>query len=404
MAEAFFSDASKQWQSLLQQASGPWADLMRMGGQQGKAFEQWSALFEGTRATPAESIERFVQGARDYIAFLQNAVGAASANAEGMSAWTQPLKQMFAGIGGGALPLENPFMQIWPASLAVANPFAANLQMPAPNLQPFKDLLALPAFGLAREHQVSQQQAGLAWVEYQEQIGRHNEQMLKAVRRGFELFEGKLAEREQPGRQIETLRALYDLWVDAIEEGYAEVALSQEYREVYGALVNAQMRVRSHLQKEVERLSSDLGVPTRSEIDSLGERLQALRREVRAARGGDAVIDQIAELRAELESLARNVVRDALGARKAPSTAREQAAREPGKPAAPARRSAAAKPARPARGRGKKKTAAKRATAATATGGFASRIARFADASLGTKRKPAPATTAPARGKRGNKP
>ena len=96
----------------------------------------------------------------------------------------------------------------------------------------------------------------VALVDYQEQTSRYNALIMKASQRGFELFESKLAAREEPGRQIDSLRALYDLWVDAAEEAYAEIALSPEFREVYGALVNAQMRVRSQIQQEVERIAT----------------------------------------------------------------------------------------------------------------------------------------------------
>ena len=129
-----------------------------------------------------------------------------------------------------------------------------------------KSWLKLPAFGFLREHQEHQQKGAVAFVEYQEQVARYNAQMLEAARRGFELFEGKLAEREQPGRQIESLRALYDLWVDAAEEAYAEIALSREFQEIYGELTNAQMRLRAQIQQEVERLSVDLGMSAPSAI------------------------------------------------------------------------------------------------------------------------------------------
>ncbi|HEX5123628.1 MAG TPA: poly(R)-hydroxyalkanoic acid synthase subunit PhaE, partial [Rhodanobacteraceae bacterium] len=116
-------------------------------------------------------------------------------------------------------------------------------------------------------------------------------------------FESKLAAREEPGRQIDSLRALYDLWVDAAEESYAEVALSPEFREVYGALVNAQMRVRSQMQQEVERIATDFGMPTRSELDSIGQRLHDLRREMR--NGGRA--DGSGDLAREVDRLRREV-------------------------------------------------------------------------------------------------
>jgi hypothetical protein len=274
---------------------------------------------------------------------------------------------------------------------------------------------------LAREHQEHQQKSAIAWVEYQEHMARYNALMLKASQRGFELFEGKLLEREQPGRQIESLRALYDLWVDAAEEGYAEIALSQEFREAYGAMVNAQMRVRSQVQQEVERIATDFGMPTRSEINSIGERLQALRREVRGLGAGDALAGEIAALREEFAAFKA-------GAKRAQASTEHAAAAKPAAPkpavskpasvkAAPpvavarkaAPRSATARkpvahaggkrvdgkqesrgkaaPARAkARDGAKTKRRAEKAVAATASGNFASRIEKFASASLGTPR------------------
>jgi polyhydroxyalkanoate synthesis regulator phasin len=254
-----------------------------------------------------------------------------------------------------------------------------------------------------REHQEHQQKSAVAFVEYQEQVARYNAQMLEAARRGFELFEGKLAEREQPGRQIDSLRALYDLWVDAAEEGYAEVALSREFQDVYGALTNAQMRMRSQIQQEIERVSVDLGMPTRSEINNIGERLQALRREVRGQRGGDALVEEIAALRSEVEELKAAAKRTHVpAAHKAPAAtpvvvakpASKAASARKSTPAAaasaptppvPKHREAKPEPKRKVKRRAKVKSK-QRAVAAVAQGNFASRIARFADASLGTPR------------------
>jgi hypothetical protein len=77
---------------------------------------------------------------------------------------------------------------------------------------------------------------------------------------------------------LKSFREVYDLWIDAAEEGYAEVALSMEFREVYGALVNAQMRVRQQVQGEVERAGAALGMPTRTELSSVHQKLADMRR------------------------------------------------------------------------------------------------------------------------------
>jgi class III poly(R)-hydroxyalkanoic acid synthase PhaE subunit len=147
--------------------------------------------------------------------------------------------------------------------------------------------LGLPAFGFAREQQERWQALAQAQLEYQERTNAYNALMFKAAQRAYEVFESKLAERSEPGRQLQSARALFDLWIDAAEEAYAEIALSPEFRKVYGALVNAQMRVRAGVQKEVEQASGMFGMPTRTEVDAAHRKIAQLERELRRLR--DAV-------------------------------------------------------------------------------------------------------------------
>jgi class III poly(R)-hydroxyalkanoic acid synthase PhaE subunit len=399
-----------QWQAMSRQYLNAWQEMSRGGAQAQPSFttptwpqglDQAARIFAAGGGSQGETIERLIDSAKSYATFMQSML-AASAQGGAAPNWSDALRQGFATMGGNASMFEHSAMRGWQGTGQGGDAFAqmmsaiGAMQPPTGDgLGDMKALLNLPAFGLMREHQEHQQKSALAWVEYQEHMGRYNALMLKASQRGFELFEGKLIEREQPGRQIESLRALYDVWVDAAEEGYAEIALSPEFREAYGAMVNAQMRVRSQVQAEVERIATDFGMPTRSEINSIGERLQALRREVRG-RGDEALAAEVAVLRAEVAALKA-------GARRTPAVddkpvvqavaAPKQAARviAPAKPAAsarPAHKPRAAAPAAPVRAKkrsGKKAARRKeKAVAATASGNFASRIEKFASASLGT--------------------
>jgi hypothetical protein len=182
--------------------------------------------------------------------------------------------------------------------------------------------LQVPAFGYAREHQEHYQKMALAFVDFQEALKKYNALIMQSSQRSFEILELKLAERSEPGRQIDSVRALYDLWVDAAEEAYAEVALSAEFRAVYGDVVNSQMRVRSQLQQEVERIGVDLGMPTRTELNSVHKRLHDLRRELRAsqeANGHDGRDAELAAMRAEIDDLRRLVANPAAVARPVPA-------------------------------------------------------------------------------------
>jgi polyhydroxyalkanoate synthase subunit PhaE len=404
-------DWMNQWQALARQYAGAWQDAARGGApmfatpspQQG--FEQWSRMFAGGGAQ-GETIERVIDSAKGYGAFLQAMLGASSAPGDASSAWSEAMRSVFA---GSTNLFDHPATRAWQGTggqgneamtqfLAMANA----LRSPSATNDELKGWLNLPAFGLLREHQEHYQKGALAWLDYQEQMRRYSALMMKAAQRGFELFEGKLSEREQPGRQIDSLRALYDLWVDAAEEGYAEIALSGEFRETYGALVNAQMRVRSQIQQEVERVATDLGMPTRSEINSIGERLQALRREVRAREAGadSELADQIATLRAEFSAFKRS----AEGRRAGSSGVAAAATPAPPAPARKPRARASTLPVRKPKRKATPAGKSPRAVAATAAGNFASRIASFADASHDTRRTLTPKTkrkdAAPKRGKK----
>ncbi len=426
MADSPIPDWMNQWQAMSRPYMNAWQEMSRNGAHVQAApvaqvwppgFEQAARLFS-VGGGQGETIERLVDSAKSYASFMQSML-ATSMQGGAAPNWSDALRQGFAGMGGNA-PMFNPSAaQAWQGMAGqggdgFARMMSAISAMKSPSnggVDEVKSWFNLPAFGMGREHQEHQQKSVVAWIEYQEHMGRYNALMLKAGQRGFELFEGKLSEREQPGRQIESLRALYDLWVDAAEEGYAEIALSQEFREAYGAMVNAQMRVRSQVQQEVERVATDFGMPTRSEINSIGERLQALRREVRASGANGALADEVAALREEFAAFKAGTKRlQPTAADKAapvkPVSGKvvpiKSAAAEAAKPAArggraansnararPKRdsRGAAALPARAKAQSGKKSgKRAEKAVAATASGNFASRIEKFASASLGTPR------------------
>lgn len=396
-------DWLNQWQGLSRNVLNAWQDMARQAGAAPQApvspwhegFEQWARLFASGGGAQSETIERIIDSAKGYAAFMQSAL-AAAANAGGGPAWSETLRSGFGIPGAASMPFGNDLLRAMHEMPAQGGGYAAILNALG-SLRPptvadageLKRWLSLPAFGLTREHQEHYQKTAVAWVEYQEQMARYNALMLKASQRGFELFEGKLTEREQPGRQIDSLRALYDLWVDAAEEGYAEVALSTEFREVYGALVNAQMSLRSQIQQEVERVAVDLGMPTRTELNSIGERLQTLRRELRARNDDGGLAREVARLREEVAALKASV-----GRAGGDESAAGKASAAPSRSAHTRAKDRAARPKAET-----KQKKAKRAVAAVAPGSFSSRIAEFADASLGRARKK-PAKSAKSKKKR----
>jgi hypothetical protein len=362
------NDWSSDWQALQRQYWSAWSDLTR--NQAGttpdaatpwhEGLEQWSRMF-GSAGKQSEATERLMSSAKSYLTLMQSMLSFAAgkdAAASNMPSWLDALRggmnfdpAAFGKIPGfdpgafGKMPGFDPAafgripgfdsaalgsMPGMDAAALFNNPMAKALrEISGQGLRSFEQLasgaapmlqqmqaeglswLKAPAFGYMREHQEHYQKMALAFAEFQEASKQYNALILKASQRSFEILESKVAERGEPGRQIDTVRALYDLWVDAAEEGYAEIALSDEFRKVYGDVVNAQMRVRAQLQQEVERIGVDLGMPTRTELNSVHKRLHDLRRELRdsqeaqrdlAHEGRDA---EIAAMRAEIDDLRR---------------------------------------------------------------------------------------------------
>lgn len=328
--------AQDDWQKLSTQYWNAWSDATRkaFGANAGadesgklpwhEGLEQWARMFDAGKAqnTQSETVERLLAGARSYFSLLQSLAekgGAAKLDPQG---WSDRVREAFNFPGADAAFFDNPLAR---AMRELAGQGAKGFEQMMDSLQPAmreaRALLDMPAFGYAREHQEHYQRMAKAWLDYQHETNRYNALIARASRRAFEVFEDKLAERSEPGRQIDSVRGLYDLWVDAAEDAYAEVALSDEFREVYGALVNAQMRVRKHMQLEVEKVSNDLGVPTRTEIDSIGKRVHDLHRDAKDhAASHAALLAEVAALRAEVEQL-KGAKPRAPGARKAPAKA-----------------------------------------------------------------------------------
>ncbi|HEX7369734.1 MAG TPA: class III poly(R)-hydroxyalkanoic acid synthase subunit PhaE [Rhodanobacteraceae bacterium] len=311
--------APGDWQALSQQYWNAWNDATRkaFGIQPDAAtadktpwhegLEQWSRMFDAGKSQDTQSamVEHLLAGARSYFALLQKLAEQGSSGKADPQAWSAAIRDSFNFPGADAALIDNPLAR---AMRELAGQGAKGFEQMMEHLKPAvaeaRALLDMPAFGYAREHQERYQRTAKAWLDYQHETNRYNALIARASRRAFEVFEDMLAERGEPGRQIDSVRGLYDVWVDAAEDAYAEVALSDEFREVYGALVNAQMRVRQGVQKEVERVAIDLGMPTRTEIDSIGKRVHELHRAAKNRAEDDAGLRaEVAALRAEIERL-----------------------------------------------------------------------------------------------------
>jgi len=250
---------TRAWHDALQWWSGQFADrplvgdtLGRFGQQAGQWYAQMhevAARLAGNPGSPAEIVKAWKDAlgssASQIFSDLLDAMGGRGLH--GMGEWLRSAQLALDALKSGS--------NTW---------------------------LNLPDVGFAREHQQRLKALAQAQLEAQQATQRYNSLMVDASRDAFARFEQMLEQRAEDGQPVQTPHALFDLWVDAAEQAYTEVALSEDYRRAWAELANAQMRLRAGIQHEIEHLCAQLGMPARSELDSAHRKIVELQRSVRA--------------------------------------------------------------------------------------------------------------------------
>lgn len=209
--------------------------------------------------------------------------------------WMTQMQQLAAQFGGRdaqagdiarawrVLIGENPFAQAAASSAFMPPAFSAM------GMGGTRGPFDMPAFGFAREHQERAQAFAKTLADFQQAAQGFNAIVAEAGQDAFARFESLLQGRSNDGKPVETARALFDLWIDAAEDAYADIALGERFQKAFGDYVNAQMRVRAAMQKEVELACAQWGIPGRAEVDGAHRKIAELERELRRLRDMIAV-------------------------------------------------------------------------------------------------------------------
>src|SRR5690606_6302427 len=268
-----------------------WAGALRGASPGAAAAQPWQAAMDwwsraaqgGAAAGTGDVLDRFNLQVRQWFGQMQQVAarfgGGNAGAADIASAWRQAVESAggdpFVDLMRG---MRGPGLQGFEQWFEQARPWLDGMRGEA------LSWLRTPTFGFAREHQQRWQQLALAVADYQQCTQAYDALMRQATRDAFAIFEDKLREHEAPGQQVQSTRALFDLWVDAAEDANAKIALSDAFRDAYGKLVDAQMRVRGGLQREVEHASALFGMPTRTELDGAHRKIVELERQMRRLR------------------------------------------------------------------------------------------------------------------------
>ena len=308
------NDWTQDFEALSRQYWNAWSEMARQAGsgQQQQvpgwqeAMDMWAPWARDGRAQTDDTISRMNAQTGAWFGQMQELAKRFSGGQSNASDITSEWKKAL-GIEGGAFsnPFESMFQQM---SGHGANGMDQWMKQAAPWMDAmrgeFGGMFNMPAFGLQREQQERWQALGKSQMEYQKAMSGYNAQLMECGKRAFAKFEDKLAERSEPGRQLDSTRALFDLWIDAAEESWAEVAMTPEFRSAYGDLVNAQSRMRAGVQGEVERTTGMFGMPTRTEVNSSHKKVTQLERDLRELKERLAALEASASAKASAPSKA----------------------------------------------------------------------------------------------------
>lgn len=184
--------------------------------------------------------------------------------------------------------------------------------------------LSVPGVGHTRERQEQYQELTRLWTDYmsalQEYMGTFQEIGIKSV----ETLQERFKELEDEDQGPDSLRAVYDLWVDCCEEAYGDYVATDRYVRIHGNMVNALMALKKHGRMLTDEYLSAFNMPTRMELETIHQRLQQLRRENRALR---SELDGVKERLDTLAAASRST-----GSRQAPRTPKARKKTPPTKP------------------------------------------------------------------------
>jgi class III poly(R)-hydroxyalkanoic acid synthase PhaE subunit len=170
------------------------------------------------------------------------------------------------------------------------------------------NFLSTPALGYKRESQEKYQKLSRLMLDYQKSSYEYMTALAKVNMEAITVFQRKLQETTAAQEPVNSIKAVYDLWVDASEEVYAEFAMSDNYADIYGKLVNSLMSVKHQMTDILDDQLESLNMPTRREIDTLHKRLQSVRRDYNTLTSDriESLEDDLTAMKAEIAGLKKS--------------------------------------------------------------------------------------------------
>jgi class III poly(R)-hydroxyalkanoic acid synthase PhaE subunit len=163
----------------------------------------------------------------------------------------------------------------------------------------FGRLLESPSLGHTRELDADLLKGFDAWVDYRRASFEYQVGLAETWTEAFQEFMLKLVSRVEKGDPVQSVRQLLFLWIEVIDQVFAEVFRSEEYIRMQGHLVNTATAYRLREREIVDAFLKTSHVPSRSELDEAYRRIYHLKKDVKELKKA------LQEVKAELSGQAK---------------------------------------------------------------------------------------------------
>jgi len=292
-------------------AANPWADAM----------EQWWKSVAPSTPKPAQDLlGQMVNLGKSYFSMAEGLgkMDPATDTMQVVENWTRMMTEAFSSASQGMNPFAGVAGKAGRQGLAfwdlpfdtVSRTMSAGMPFPGDFMKAFEverptdvreqmdRMLSAPALGYARESQEQHQKFTRLMLEYEQAMTEYQTGFGGLGSRSMEAFKRRLEDRAKEGGPVNSIREVFNIWVDACEEVYADYAMSDQYARRYGRMVNTLMAVKHQGAQLVDEWLEAMNMPTRGDLGTVQRRLHDTRAEYQRLRV------QSESMRAELDAMA----------------------------------------------------------------------------------------------------
>ena len=292
-------------------SANPWADAME---------QWWKSVAPNTPKPAQDLLGQMVNLGKSYFSMAEGLgkMDPTTDTTQIVENWTRMMTEAFSSAGQGMNPFAGVAGKAGRQGLAfwdlpfdtVSRTMSAGMPFPGDFMKAFEverptdvreqmdRMLSAPALGYARESQEQHQKFTRLMLEYEQAMTEYQTGFGGLGSRSMEAFKKRLEARAQEGGPVNSIREVFNIWVDACEEIYADYAMSDEYARRYGRMVNALMAVKHQGAQLVDEWLEAMNMPTRGDLGTVQRRLHDTRADYQRLRV------QSESMRAELDAMA----------------------------------------------------------------------------------------------------